>query len=100
MRTWTGWPCFVFQITSSFSSWPPRSRRRLDDARALVEVVPEPAGVDELHLFLVVAQQLAHAGVVEEQPTLLVDDVQAGRAVFEDFAELAFLLGDLRLALP
>ena len=73
--------------------------KRFDDARALLEVVPELPRVDELHLLLAVAQHLAQARVVKEQTALLVDDDQACRAVFEDLAKLPLLLGDLRLAL-
>jgi hypothetical protein len=32
---------------------------------------------------------------VEQQPPVLVDDVETGRAIFEDFTELALVLGDL-----
>ena len=56
--------------------------------------------VEELQLVLAIAHELAKTGVVEEQPPILVDDVQSGRAVFEDLAELAFVLGNLCLALP
>src|SRR5215203_4977544 len=94
----TGWPCFVFQTTSSFRSCPPRAQA-FDDAAALVEVVPEPARVEEHELVGVIAEQLAQAGIVEQEPPVLIDDVERRRAVFEDLAELALLLGDLRLAL-
>ena len=89
-----GRPCFVFQITSSFRSCAAALAQRLDDPGAMVEVVPEPLGVEEMQLLLVVAQELAQARVVEEQPPVLVDDVEAGRAMFEDLAELALVLGD------
>jgi hypothetical protein len=32
---------------------------------------------------------------VEQQPPVLVDDVETGRAIFEDFTELALVLRDL-----
>ena len=69
-------------------------------AGAVVEVVPEPPRVEEVHLLLVIAHELAQARVVEQQPPVLVDDVEAGRAIFEDLAELALVLGDLGRALP
>ncbi len=67
----------------------------LDDPGPVVEVVPEPPRVEEVHLLLVIAHELAQSRVVEQQPPVLVDDVEAGRAIFEDLAELALVLGDL-----
>ena len=52
-----------------------------------------------MQLLLVVAQQLAQSCVVEDQPPVLVDKAQASRAVLEELAELAFLVGELRLPL-
>ena len=72
---------------------------RLDDPGAMVEIVPEPLGVEEMQLLLVIAEELAKAGIVEEEPPVLVDEAEGGRAVLEEIAELAFVLGDLRLAL-
>ena len=36
---------------------------------------------------------------MEQEPPVLVDDVERGRAIFKDLAELALLLCDLRLPL-
>jgi hypothetical protein len=36
---------------------------------------------------------------VKEEPSLLVDHIQRGGAIFEDLAQLALLLGHLRLTL-
>src|SRR5829696_492206 len=66
-----------------------------DDPGAVVEVVPEPLRVEEVHLLLVIAHEPPQARIVEQQPPVLVDDVEAGRAIFEDLAELALVLGDL-----
>ena len=60
----------------------------------MIEVVPETLRVEEVHLLFVIAQELAQPGVVEQQPPVLIDDVEAGRAIFEDLAELALVLGD------
>jgi hypothetical protein len=35
---------------------------------------------------------------VEEHPPVVVDNIQAGRAELQDFAELVLLFGDLHLA--
>ena len=61
----------------------------------MIEVVPETLCVEEVHLLFVIAQELAQPRVVEQQPPVLIDDVEAGRAIFEDFTELALVLGDL-----
>ena len=61
--------------------------------------MPEPLRVEEVHLLLVIAHEPAQARVVEEQPPVLVDDVEAGRTIFEDLAKLALVLGDLGRAL-
>ena len=36
----------------------------------------------------------------EKQPSVLIDDVQACRAVFQNLAKLPLLLGKFRLSLP
>src|SRR5215213_10136177 len=36
---------------------------------------------------------------MEQEPPVLIDDVERRRAIFKDLAELALLLGDLRLPL-
>ena len=56
--------------------------------------MPEPLRIEEIHLLFVVAHEFATTGVVAEQPPILVDDVEGGRAVLEDLAELALVLGD------
>lgn len=68
-----------------------------DDAGSVVEILPEPPGVEELELGLVVADHLAKPPLVQQKPPRLVDHHQPGRAVFEDLAQLPFLLGDPRL---
>ena len=73
--------------------------QQLDDALPVREVVPEPLGVEQFQLILLVARQFAQPPVVEQQSPIFVDHAQAGRAVFEDFTELALLFGDLRLVL-
>ena len=66
-----------------------------DDPRPLLEVMPERAGVDELELLLLVAQELPQARTVEQQAAVLVDDDQRRRAQFQHLAKLALVLGDL-----
>ena len=65
----------------------------------MVEIVPEPLGVEEMQLLLLVAEERAQPRIVEDEPPLLVDEAETGRAVLQELAELALLLGDLRLAL-
>src|SRR5215211_6624432 len=45
--------------------------QRRNDPGAMIEVVPEPLGVEELQLVLAITHELAKAGVVEEQPPIL-----------------------------
>ena len=71
----------------------------LDHPAALVEVVPEPFRIDLLHLARLVAEHVAEPRIVENEPPVLVDDEQAGRAVFQRLAKLALVLGELGLAL-
>ena len=85
----------VRQITRSLMSWPPLLAQMLDDARALLEVVPEHPRVDEMQLVLAVAEHFAQPRVVEQQPAVLVDDQQRRRTEFQHFAELTFVLGSL-----
>src|SRR5436190_11317439 len=61
----------------------------------MIEVMPERLGIEEMQLFLAVAEQLANPRVVKQQPAVLVDDVQPGRTVFENFAKLAFVLRNI-----
>ena len=89
----------VFQTTSSLSKLAAARPQQLDDARAVSEVVPEPPGVEQLQLVLLVAEQFAQPPIVEQEPAVFVDDAHRSRAVIENFAKLAFLLGDLRLVL-
>jgi hypothetical protein len=56
--------------------------------------MPERAGVDELELLLLVAQELPQARVVEEQASVVIDDGKACGAALEDLAVLTFLVGD------
>jgi len=49
----------------------------------MVEVVPEPLGVEEMQLLLLVAEDRAQSGVVEDEPPLLVDEAETCRAVFQ-----------------
>ena len=91
-----GRPLLVRQITRSLMSCPPFSRSDCDDPRALLDVVPERAGIDELELVLLIAQQLAQPRVVEQQAPVLVDDQQGRRTEFQHLAELALVLGNLR----
>src|SRR5690606_14269566 len=67
-----------------------------DDPLALVEVDPEPAGVEEFELGLAVAEHLAKPRVVKQQPPVLVDDHQPRRAVVEGGTELPLVLGHVR----
>ena len=69
--------------------------QQFDHARAMIEVVPEPPGVEQVQLLLLIAGQFAQAPIVEQEPPILVDDVHRGGAEVEDFAKLALLLGDL-----
>src|SRR5262245_1219255 len=46
-----------------------------DNTIPLSQVVPEASGVEQLQLILVVAGQMAQPAVVEQQPTLFVDNV-------------------------
>ena len=69
--------------------------QRLDDPRALLDVVPEQPGLDELKLILLVSEHFAQPRVVEQQPPVLVDDAHRRRAKFQNLAELPFLLGNL-----
>ena len=63
----------------------------------MIEVVPELLGVEQFKLFLLIAQQVAHAPIVEEDAPFVVDDAHSRRTVVQDFAELALLLDDLEL---
>src|SRR3954471_1082177 len=71
-----------------------------DQPLALVEIVPEIMRIKPLHLLLGVAEQLPDAGIVEQQPAILVDDVETSRTMVENFPELALMLGALCFALP
>ena len=73
--------------------------QQFDHARAMIEVVPEPPGVEQFQLLFLIASQFAQAPIVEQEPPILVDDIYRGGAKVENFAKLALLLGDLRLVL-
>ena len=73
--------------------------QQFDDARSVIEVVPESLGVEEMQFFLLVAKQVAHPPVVKQDPPLLVDDADRGRTVIQDLAKLALLFENLRLVL-
>ena len=73
--------------------------QQFDDARAVIEVVPEALGVEQLQLVLLVADQIAQPPIVKQDAAVLVDHAHRGRAVIQDFAKLALLLDDLRLVL-
>ena len=88
----------LFQTASWFSSWPPRSRSvsmmRDRCARSCQNSRVSKSSSSSFS----VAEQLAEPRIVEEQPAVLVDDQQGGRAIFEDLAQLPLVLGDLRIA--
>ena len=69
--------------------------QRLDDPRALLDIVPEQPRVDQLELILPISKQFAQPGVVEQQPSVLVDDAQRRRTELQDFPELTLVLGGL-----
>src|SRR6185312_14370146 len=73
--------------------------QQLDDAGAMVEVVPEPFGVEQVQFLFAVACQFAQAPVVEQKPSVLVDHADGGWAKIENFPKLTLLLGDLRFLL-
>ena len=95
----SGSPCLVFQTTSSLSSWPPRVRSSSMMRVAMVEIVPKQLGVEQIELFLLVAEQVPHPPIVKQDPPVLVDDADRRRAEVQNFAKLALLLDDLRLVL-
>ena len=72
--------------------------QRFDDPRPLREILPEQPGIEERKLLLLVAEKRAEPLIVEEQPAVLVDDQEGGRAIFEELPELTLLLGDLGIA--
>src|SRR5829696_8194333 len=69
----------------------------LDDRGSMIEIMPELFRVEEVQFLLVVAEHLAQARIVEDEAPLLVEKAEARRAVLEELAELALLIGDLRL---
>src|SRR6185437_8160848 len=73
--------------------------QQLDDASAMIEVVPEPFGVEQVQFLFAVACQFAQAPVVEQKPSVLVDHADGGWAKIENFPKLTLLLGDLRFLL-
>jgi len=68
-----------------------------DDASALVEILPEFPGIEEMQLLFGVAKQLANARVVEQQPAVLVDHIEPGRTVFENLPKLPLVLCNIRV---
>ena len=73
--------------------------QHFDHARAMIEIIPEPPGVEQFQLFFFIAGQFAQAPIVEQEPPILVDDIHGGGAKVENFAKLSLLLGDLVLVL-
>ena len=69
--------------------------QQFDDAGPMIEVVPEPLGVEQLQLCFLVARQVAQPPVVEEEPPVLVDHAHRGRTIVQDFVKLPLLLHDL-----
>ena len=51
--------------------------QQLDHARTVLEVVPEPPGVEQFQFLFLVARQVAQPPIVEQQPPVLVDDAHA-----------------------
>ena len=47
-----------------------------------------PELIEQLQFFAAVTKKLSDPRIVEEQTTVLVDDVQSGRTVLEDVKEL------------
>ena len=74
--------------------------KRRDDSSPMIEVVPELLRIDQVHLGFVVSKEIASTCVMKKQPSVLIDDVQACRAVFQNLAKLPLLLGKFRLSLP
>ena len=73
--------------------------QQFDDTVPMRQVMPEAFGIEQIQLLLLIAEQVAHAPIVEENAPVLVDDAHGGRTVIQDFAKLAFLLHDLELVL-
>ena len=71
----------------------------LDQALALVEIVPEVPRIKPLHLLFGVAEQFADPSIVKQQPAIFIDDVERGGAMVENFTELTLVFGALRLSL-
>src|SRR5262249_5073267 len=69
----------------------------LENVRALVEVVPEDPGIDQIEFCRLIAEQLAQGAVVEEEAPVFVDNHERRRTVLQNFSELARLLGRLGL---
>src|SRR5262245_20634246 len=67
----------------------------LDDPCALIEVVPKSFGVEELELMFFVTGQFTQTGIMEQQPSILVDHAKAGRTELQSFAKLTLVLGRL-----
>ena len=67
IRTLISWPCFVLQIASSFSTLTTPLPEGFDDPGSVLKVVPAPSGIEEAHLLLVVAQELAKTSIVEQK---------------------------------
>ena len=74
-------------LRAGFRSGGSRSSRSTPETRAYR---------NRFHLPLGVAEQLPDPGVVKEQTTILVDDVQAGGTMIENLPELPLVLGALR----
>ena len=66
-----------------------------DDSIALIEVVPEPPGVEQLEFVFLVAGQFPQPCIVEQQSAIFVDHAQTGRTELQGLAELALMLGCL-----
>jgi hypothetical protein len=69
--------------------------QRSNNAGALLEVMPEQAGVKPAELVFRITQKLAQTCVVKQQTAVLVHDQQCCGTEFEDFAELPLVFGRL-----
>jgi hypothetical protein len=53
--------------------------------------MPEFSGIEEVQLIRGITEQLANTPIVEQQTTILVDNVQPGGAMFENLPKLALV---------
>ena len=57
--------------------------------------MPEQTSIAKLKFILAVSQDFAQTRIMEQQPAVLIDDQERGRAEFQQFAKLTFVLGGL-----